>query len=108
MRDNINLYILSILLIIQFFLIYSNSKPLTKEVLRYLDEDKLTFANYKDQYKVLACKLLTYGKLKNLYDEEIIDRYLNQTENKIGFLNLLERKTHDRCMKTLENNMVIF
>ncbi len=91
----------------QIFITNSYSKPLTKEVLQYLDADKSTFSTYKGQFKVLACKLLTYGKIKNLYDEEIIDKYLNQTENKIEFLNLLQEKTQEKCIKTLENNMVI-
>ncbi len=82
-------------------------KPLTKEVLDYLDKDKETFATYKDNYKILACKLITYSKLKYLYDIETIDKYLNQTDDKMGFLNLAQSKMIDMCVDKNDNNMVL-
>ena len=82
------------------------AKPLTTEVLQYFEADKITFANYKDEYKVLACKLLTYSRMKNLYEEEVIDRFLNQTDDKAGYLDLLQEKIKEKCMSTLDNNMV--
>ena len=91
---------------ILFAIAICNTKQLTKDVLQYLDSDKLTFATYKDEYKQLACKLLTYSRMKNLYDEEVIDKYLGQIENKIGYLDSLEEKMNEKCLHTLENNMV--
>ncbi len=96
----------SIMVIFLNMLGNSNTKPLTKDVLQYLEADKKTFSVYKEEYKKLACKLLTYSRMKNLYDEEVIDVYLKQTDNKMGYLNLLQSKIQEKCMKTLSNNMV--
>ena len=100
------LQFLSLISSILFAIGVCSSKPLTKDVLKYLDSDKLTYITYKDEYKKLACKLLTYSRMKNLYDEEVIDKYLGQIENKIGYLDSLEEKMNEKCLHTLENNMV--
>jgi hypothetical protein len=100
------LQFLYLILTILFAIGVCLSKPLTKDVLKYLDSDKLTYATYKDDYKKLACKLLTFSRMKNLYDEEVIDKYLGQIENKIGYLEILQEKMKEKCMHTLDNNMV--
>jgi hypothetical protein len=106
MRQFTKVKIFSILLIFLNLLTDLNTKPLIKEVLQNLESDKQTFLVYKDEYKKLACKLLTYSRMKNLYDEEVIDVYLNQTDDKIGYLNLLQSNIQEKCIKTLSNNMV--
>jgi len=102
------IHFICVMLTIQFLFKtgVSLSKPLTKDVIKYLDSDKLTYTTYKGEYKKLACKLLTYSKMKNLYDEEVIDKYLIQIENKLGFLDMLQEKIREKCMFTLDNNMV--
>lgn len=58
------------------------TKPLSKETLKYLEADQETYDNYRVGYRELSCKLLTYSKMKQLYEHEIIDGFINQTDKK--------------------------
>jgi predicted nucleotidyltransferase len=99
------LVILSI--IILNFLIFINCEPLTKEVLEYLEKDEETFKNYKANYKLLACKVLTYSRIKYLYEKEEIDKYINQTKNRRGFMDYMQERIFNLCKDNYSDlNMV--
>ena len=77
---------------------YICSKPLTQDVLDYLKTDQVTFSTYKLEYKLLCCKLITYGRMKYYYEMEEIDPFMNQTENKREFLDFLQKTLYDNCV----------
>jgi hypothetical protein len=82
-------------------------EPLTSQVLEYLDKDKETFLEYRSQYKFLACKVLTYSRMKYLFEKETIDGYLNQTINKRGFLDYMQENILNYCTGIYsDSNMV--
>lgn len=103
---------ISLLIILSIFFlncfIFLNCEPLTKEVLEYLEKDEETFKSYKANYKNLACKVLTYSRIKYLYEKEEIDKYINQTQNRRGFVDYLQESIFNTCTdKYSDLNMVI-
>jgi len=73
------------------------SKPLTKETIAYLKDDQNIMDGFHYRLRMLSCKLFSYSKIKSLYDNEEIDKYLNQTRYKRTFLNSLELHLRDKC-----------
>jgi hypothetical protein len=84
------------------------SKPLTPHVIKYLEEDQMTFTNYKQNYRKLSCKIMTFSKMKNLYETKEIDKYMNRTENQRGFLDYMQLTLESHCnTKYTDFNTVI-
>lgn len=93
-------------LVISFLLKLVVLKPLTKAVLQYLEEDKITFNEYRERYKEISCKLIVYGKMKFMYENETIDIYTNQTDNKRAYLDYLEKDLFDLCIEKHTDHQV--
>lgn len=106
-NKKISILVILLIIILNFFILM-NCEPLTKEVLDYLEKDEETFRSYKTNYKHLACKVLTYSRIKYLYEKEEIDKYINQTQNRRGFLDYLQESIFNMCTdKYSDLNMVI-
>ena len=86
----IYIFFLSLILICE-------SKPLTPEVIKYLEKDQDTFSNYKQIYRELSCKIITYSKMKHLYESKEIDKYVNQTIDQKGFLDYMQNSYLTHC-----------
>jgi hypothetical protein len=101
------LIIFTTFVIISNFLILITAKPLTPMVLDYLGSDEETFSSFREKYKYLSCKLMTYSKIKLYYESEMIDQFMNQTSDKGSFLDYLQESTLSHCLNTYtESNMV--
>jgi hypothetical protein len=98
-----NLIILSILVL----LIYINSRPLSQNVIEYLEKDEDTFVNYRKDYKFLSCKLMTYSRMKYLYEKEFIDEHVNKTNNREGFLDSLRERIMNFCLDIYKDMNVV-
>lgn len=90
-----------LMIIIMLYLI--KSKPLTPDVLKYLEKDQETFANYKQNYRELSCKIMTYSKMKHLYESKEIDKYVIQTKDQKGFLDYMEKSYQTHCNSKYED-----
>lgn len=84
------------------------SKPLTKDTIEYLKADQHIFDTFHYRLRILSCKLGSYSKIKDLYDREIIDQYLNKTRYKRTFLNALETHFRELCEAKIEDDKLIF
>jgi hypothetical protein len=90
-----------------YIIIFIKCKPLSKNVLDYLEQDEETFKDYRNHFQFLSCKLMTYSKMKYLYENEMIDQYVNKTKRKGEFVDLLRERIMDYCAKIYKgNNMV--
>lgn len=95
------------LIIVLLFIHLISSAPLQQNVLKYLEKDKETFQEYRNHYKFLSCKLMTYSKMKYLYEKEIIDPFVKQTTKKDDFIDALREKILDFCTSVYNgSNMV--
>src|SRR5690349_5108259 len=90
-------FIIFFLTLMSFLVIFADTKPLTPQVLEYLDVDISTFWDYRPKYKSLSCKLMVFSKIKYMYEKYIIDQYVNQTEHKREYLDLLHEKMYNFC-----------
>jgi len=84
------------------------SKPLTKDTIEYLKADQDIFDTFHHRLRMLGCKLGSYSKIKDLYDREIIDQYLNKTRYKRTFLNALEAHFRQLCEEKIVDDKLIF
>ena len=99
---DLNLYLASFYIILTIALITNsniNAKALTKENLIELKKDQEIYDKFHSNLVQLSCKMLAYLKIKTLYDDEIIDTYLNQTRYKRTFLNSLNSEMIAFCLK---------
>lgn len=107
MKFNISKIMLFSILVLNLIVLFL-TKPLTPEVLDYLAKDEQTFREYRAGYKELTCKLLTYSKLKVLYESESIDKVMNQTNNKRGFVDYLHSSMFDLCRRVYSDNNMVY
>jgi hypothetical protein len=84
------------------------SKPLTPQVIKYLEEDQITFTYYKENYRKLSCKIMTFSKMKYLYETKEIDKYMNQTQNQRGFLDYMQMTLENHCKDKYNDFNTVF
>jgi hypothetical protein len=98
-----------VLLGICLLFVILNARPLTKKVEDYLRADEDVFRNYRESFKALSCRVMIYGKLRLMYEEERIDKYMNQTENKKEYIDLLDNEMYKLCLEKYSmSNVSIF
>jgi hypothetical protein len=96
-------------LIIGFIMLFINvTKPLTKDVLEYLNKDLITFDTYRTDLLKTACKLTVYSKIKFMWEKETLDKYLNKTEKVREFVLELKNSMMEKCLKEQSSINVIF
>jgi hypothetical protein len=83
------------------------SKPLTKEVLEYLNKDIITFNTYRKDLLKTSCNLIVYSKIKFMWEKEEIDKYLEKAKDKVGFIKALKEKMLETCSKEQSSINVI-
>ena len=94
-----------IVFIITLFYIFT--KPITKDVLDYLNKDLITFDTYRKDLLKTACRLTVYSKIKYMWEKEILDQYLNKTQRVKDFVLELKRNMLEKCDKEQSSINVI-
>jgi deoxyxylulose-5-phosphate synthase len=82
-------------------------KPLTKEVLEYLQKDHETFVTFREKYKQLSCKLLVFSRLQYMFENETIDEFMNMTVDKHEYVDRLGEAMMEKCSEEYTNNQVL-
>jgi hypothetical protein len=96
--------------LVLFLLAIANilSKPLTKEVLEYLNKDIITFNTYRKDLLKTTCNLIVYSKIKYMWENETIDKYLEKAKDKVGFVKAIKEKMFEKCSKEQSSINVIY
>lgn len=84
---------------------------LNKEIIEAFEKDKLTYTTYRQSLKELSCKLLTYSKLRDLFESKRIDIYFIHPgikNDKRGFYNYVKNEMLYQCRQKITEVDVLY
>lgn len=94
------------IILFAFLFVFSLTKPLTKEIIQFIDEDQHIFDNYREDFKDLSCLTAVYSKLKHIYEKELIDDHIKKVDNKKAFLDELQAQMYNKCTSSKDVGQV--
>lgn len=83
---------------------YSDSEALNEDIIKAFEKDKKTYATYRQSLKELSCKLLTYSKLREMFENKAVDVYFVHPGikyDKKGFFRYVKGEMMNKCKEGL-------